>query len=330
MEPDVAAAVDRLAAAGTLSPAQQRLFGRVARDELVSVRADLRLLLYVGVLVFMSGVGVLVQENLEHIGPLAIVSALTVATAGCLLWVYHRAAPFTWEEARDPHLGLDFLLLLGILLLGADLACIETWFVGLGGDWPWHLLLLSILTGLLAVRFDSSLVFSVALSTFAAWRGVSVSVLGHTVWWWQSRPGALRLNAMACGTVFLLLGALLERTHRKAHFEPVAVYSGWILVLVAVFSGLDTDPESPSGLAFTLLLLALGAALAAWAFQDRRFALFAIGVLAAYAGLSALAFRAVRWTGVPFGSFPIYWFFATPIAMLWLLFLAHRHMKEKE
>lgn len=325
MNPDVAAAVDRLAAAGSLTPPQQRLLSRVARDELVSVRADLRLLLYAGVLVTMAGVGLLVKESLEQIGPLAITAALTLATAGCLLWVARRAAPFTWAEARDPHLALDFVLLLGVLLLGTDLAYAETWLVGLGGNWPWHLLLLSILTGLLAVRFDSALVFSLALSTFAAWRGVSVSVLGHTVWWWQSRPGALRLNAMACGTVFLLLGALLDRTGRKAHFEPVAVYSGWLLILAAVFSGIDTDPESHSGLAFTLLLLGVGGALAAWAFQGRRFPLFALGLLGAYAGLSALAFRVVRW-----GEFPVYWFFVTPLGMLGALLVAHRLMKEKE
>jgi hypothetical protein len=325
VNPDVAAAVDRLAAAGTLTPPQQRLFSRVARGELVSVRPDLRLVLYVGVAVTMAGVGLLVQENIAHIGPLALAAALTAATAGCLLWVAHRAQPFTWGETKDPHLALDFLLLLGVLLLGTLLAHLETWLIGLGGNWPWHLLLLSILIGLLAVRYDSALVFSVALSTFAAWRGVSVSVLGHTVWWWQSRPGALRLNAMACGIVFLLLAILLERTDRKAHFEPVAAYSGWILVLAAVFSGIDTDPESRSGLAFTLLLLGVGGALAAWAFQGRRFPLFALGLLAAYAAASALAFRVVGWN-----EFPFYWFFATPLAMLGALLAAHRRMKEKE
>jgi hypothetical protein len=216
-----------------------------------------------------------------------------------------------------------------VLLLGTDLAYVETWFVGLGGDWPWHLLLLSILTGLLAVRYDSALVFSVALSTFAAWRGTSVSVLGHTIWWWQSRPGALRLNAMACGVVFLLLGALMDRTGRKAHFEPVAVYSGWILILAAVFSGIDTDPESRSGLAFSLLLLAVGGALAAWAFQGRRFLLFTLGLLAAYAAASALAFRVLSLVDLP-TLFYVFWLFVTALAMLGALLGAHRLMKGTE
>ena len=55
MNPDVVAAVRRLGREGILTPAQSGLFGRVAGDELVSVRAELRLLLYGGVLAVMGG-----------------------------------------------------------------------------------------------------------------------------------------------------------------------------------------------------------------------------------------------------------------------------------
>ena len=50
MNPDVAAAVERLRADGVLAPDQATLFGAVARGERVSVRAELQLLLYGGVL----------------------------------------------------------------------------------------------------------------------------------------------------------------------------------------------------------------------------------------------------------------------------------------
>ena len=72
MSPDVAAAVGRLERAGVLSAGQAARLGRVARGELVSVRAELRLLHYAGVLVLMAGVGLLVQQNLDRIGPVAI------------------------------------------------------------------------------------------------------------------------------------------------------------------------------------------------------------------------------------------------------------------
>ena len=182
MNPDVGAAVERFAAAGTLSAEQARSFGRVARRELVSVHGELRLLLYAGVLTTMAGVGLLVKENLDRIGPLAIAIVLGLGALACLIWVARRAAPFTWGEDRASHPALDYILLLGVLLLGADLAYLETQFTPLGAAWPWHLLLMTLVMGALAVRYDSRVVFSLALSTFAAWRGVSTAFVRESVW----------------------------------------------------------------------------------------------------------------------------------------------------
>jgi len=63
MNPDVVAAIDRLRADNVLSGEQAALFRRVARRQLVSVRFEIRVLLYVGVLVPTSGVGLLVVEH---------------------------------------------------------------------------------------------------------------------------------------------------------------------------------------------------------------------------------------------------------------------------
>jgi hypothetical protein len=60
------------------------------------------------------------------------------------------------------------MLLLGVLLASADLAYIEVKFTPLGDAWPWHLLIVAVLSGLLAFRCDSRVVFSFALTTFAA------------------------------------------------------------------------------------------------------------------------------------------------------------------
>jgi hypothetical protein len=320
VNPDAAAAIERLAAAGTLTREQARGFARVARRELVSVHGELRLLLYAGVLTTMAGVGLLVKENLDRIGPFAIASVLAIVAAVCLLWTARHAAPFTWGEGRASHPALDYILLLGVLLLGADLAYVEAQFTPLGAAWPWHLLLMALVMGALALRYDSRVVFSLALSSFAAWRGVSTSLLGQALW--SPRPEALRVNELACGVLFALCGMALARSGRKPHFEPVAVHGGWLLLLAALLSGLDT--HTSSGLSYALLTLFVSTGLAVGGVMLRRFSLFVMGVLAAYCGLTALAFRALG-TG---SDLPLYWFFFTSIAMLFALLAARRHIKE--
>ncbi len=273
-----------------------------------------------GVLLVTGGVGLLVKENLDRIGPVAIAAGIGLAAAAALGWVIRAAPPFSWREVPSPNLAFDYVLLLGVLLAAADLAYVEVKFTPLGADWTWHLPIVAVLAALAAFRFDSRVVFSLALSTFAAWRGVSVARLGTDLWiWWNGTEDALRWNALACGALFAVLGLCLKRMDRKAHFEPVAVTLGWLLILGGLASGM-ADSAWP---AWTLGLLLAGLGLAVGAFLVRRFPLFALGVLAAYAALSRLALHGI--TGETLGCF---WFFLTPIPVIVGLFLAQRRLKE--
>jgi len=319
MQTEVDAAVERLCRQQVLSAAQADRFRRVARRELVSVHRELRFLLYAGILVTMAGVGLLVKENYERLGPLAIAAGLTLAAAGCLAWVRRQAPPFSWGDSASPHLAYEYLLLLGVLLLGADLAYVEAQFTPLGNVWPWHLLLMSVVSATLAVRYDSRIVFSVALSTFAAWRGVSVMLLETAFWSGSGQEASLRANAIGCGIFFIVLGAMLRRYERKPHFEPVAAHLGWILVLGALASGLGGDDT-----AFGVALLLTGTALAVFAFRRGRFSLFSLGVLGAYTALGALFLR----TDPPFAVASL-WFALTSLAVLGGLLTVHQKMRRR-
>ncbi len=323
MNPEVAGAVEALVRAGVLSPERATLPGRAARGEVVSVRAELRALLWVGVTLIASGVGVLVKQNLDRIGPLAIAIVLGAAAAVCLLWVAHVAGPFTWLDRASPNLAFDYVLLLGATLLGADLAFIEVRFTPLGPNWPWHLLLASAIFAALSVRFDSRVVFSLALSTFAAWRGVAMGTLARApLGRWDA--GLLRANAIACGVLFVAGGYLLVRYRRKPHFEPVAAHMGWPLALGALAAGmLDGRPETP-WVAWALALLAVGGALAWRALLARRFWLFAMGLVASYAAVCRFVVEPL--TGE---SARMLWFLASSVALIVVLVLARRRLEEE-
>ena len=317
MNPDVAAAVDRLSADGVLTP-RQAVVGREARGLLLSVRAELRLLHYGGVLAVMAGVGVLVQENLDRIGPVVIASCLSSAAAAALVWALRHAPPFSWGESFSTHLAFDYILLLGVLLTGAALAYVEVQFTPLGAAWRHHLLLVAAVAAALAVRGDSRVVATLALTTFAAWRGVSASPLERAFW---TGDGAVRANAMATGLLFVILGRVLVWTSRKAHFEPVGTYLGWLLILGAILSGIDA-PDAKT--AFRAGLFVVGGGLAVLAYRAGRFPLFGMGLVAAYVGLSALVV-----SGAHDAALAYLWFAGTGIAVLAGLLVAHNTMRRR-
>jgi hypothetical protein len=319
MNPDVERAIDDLVQRGVLPEEKAAPLRAVARGQLVSLYAELRLIFYLGVLLATGGVGVLVARNYEHIGPVAVAVALGVIAAGALLWVARTAPRFSWDETPSPSIAFDYILVLGLLVAAADLGFIEMQFTPLGAQWPFHLLIVSAVMVGFAVRYDSRTVFSLGLSTFAAWRGVSAAIFERFLW--RASEDVVRWNAIVCGMLFVLLGLLLIKSRRKPHFEPVAAHLGWLLVLGAfALGGFERTTE---GNLYTALLAAAGFGLAWYAFRQHRFALFAFGVLGVYIAASQLV---VRFTHDEVMN--SIWFIASSIALMAWLWKAQRKLKE--
>ena len=320
MNPDVVGAVARLRAGNVLSGEQAALFDRVARRLLVSLRFEIRTLLYIGVLLLTSGVGLLVKEHHREIGPWAIAVAIGLAAAGCLFWVGRTAAPFSWGEVPSPNVAFDYVLLLGLLLFASDLAYIEVQFTLLGANWAHHLLVVGIVYLVAAYLWDSRTILGLALTTLAAWRGVSISLASA----WKSQPDDLRENALVLGVVYVAAAALSVWLGRKAHFEAVFANAGLVLVLGALMSGaLDNATAWPIWLAVLLVV----AGVVMWhGFRLDRSLYFAEGVVAAYIGLLRLLFQPFRRTD---SSIPFFLAALLGIGVLFVIFAAHRRMQDR-
>jgi hypothetical protein len=322
LNPDVVSAVARLRAGSVLSGEQAALFDRVARRLLVSLRFEIRALLYAGVLLLTSGVGLLVKEHHREIGPWAIAGAIGLAAAACLLWVGRKAAPFSWGEAPSPNVAFDYVLLLGLLLFASDLAYIEAQFTLLGANWAHHLLVVGVVYVAAAYLWDSRTILGLALTTLAAWRGVSISVASG--WTWKSQPDDLRESALVLGVLYVAAAALSVLLRRKPHFEAVFANAGLVLVLGALVSG-ALDDGTAWAIWLAALLVAAGVVMWHGVRLDRSL-YFAQGVVAAYIGLLRLLFQPFRHTE---SSIPFFLAALLGLGVLFVIFAAHRRMQDR-
>ena len=300
-----------------LSDPPASLLLRIARRELVSLRAELRVLLYAGAALVASGAGLLVKDHYARIGPAGVAVLLALVSAACFAYVLRRAPPFTFLKSESPTLAFDYVLLLGLLVLGSDLAFLEAQFELLGGDWPYHLLLAALVYLAAAYRFDSQSALSLGLGAFAAWLGLSMKP------WlaFETRGGDLRVRAVLCGVLFAAIGALFVRMGKKAHFETVWVTAGLFLA----FGGLVSGAVGGEGwVAWESLLVAASLAVLAAAFLLRRSLYFAIALV-------ALEIAFLRWAAEWVGSFLAMTLLValSSAAVLVVVMTGHRRMREE-
>ena len=223
---------------GLITPEAAAYRIAVEKREVFSIQPELRLMAWGGAMLVAAGVAMVVGRNYERIGPTAIAIGVAVAAAICYLVV--------WSRIRKGRASLidDYIVLLGALLISADLGFIEKGILKL--DSEWFLLVLVVLHAIAAYVFDSRLVLSLALTALAGWFGVSQNVF---------EPVRTATNAFICSAIILAWRNI--PFGRRESFIPVFDhYAANIAFLGALSFTFDNDTRLV-GCLITLVLAAV-------------------------------------------------------------------------
>jgi hypothetical protein len=281
--------LDGWKAAGIITEAQHATLGALVRHERFSVFVELSALLYIGVLSLVGGLAWTFREYVAELGDAAILSSLMLLMVAAFGYCFSRAGAYSTEEVESPTLAFDYVLYFGCLMFSATLGFLEARF-GIFHGWDTHLLIASLVFGVLAYRFDNRFVLSLALSTLAGYLGLKLSVFDGL------GSDSIRLIALMYGALLIGVGGLLFRQGIKQHFLDVYLHLGANAILLAIVSGVL---EPGIGLAYLLALLTLAGAAVYLGVRYDRFAFVAYGTLYGYAGLSA---RVLQVLGSPIGG----------------------------
>jgi hypothetical protein len=282
-------ALERLAAwrsSGAISPEQYDAIAAIERGERFSLFVELNVLLYVGVLSAVAGLAWTIQSHFANLGDAAILIGLTILCGSAFYYCFAKAPSFSRGKMQSPTLAFDYVLYLGALSFGLELAYIESRFEVLGSQWDYYLLLSSVVLFPLAYRFDNRLVLSLALSSLAGWFGLSLfrySLLS---------TDELRLAAIIFGALVGSAGSWISlRAGLKPHFLRTYWHVAANALLLALFSGVVDS--SYRGLYLAAILLASAAAVYG-GIRLQEFAFAAYGTLYGYVALSSRLLDNVR------------------------------------
>ena len=256
----------------------------LVRRERFSVFVELSAVLYVGVLSIVGGLVWTFRDYVTNLGDAAILGILTLLMVLSFGYCFSRTHPYSNDEVEAPSFVFDYLLYFGCLIFSATLAFIETRF-GVFHGWDTHLLIAALVFGLLAYRFDNRFVLSLALSTFAGYLGLRLSLF-DTI-----SSDRLRMLAIMYGAFLLGIGGLLHRQGIKRHFLDVFLQLGANAILLATAFGAIDGPYR--NLYLPVLLILAGTAIYLGV-RFGRFAFVAYGTLYAYGVVSIRMLDALR------------------------------------
>lgn len=274
--------LDQWKAAGTINDAQHSTLSAIVRRDRFSLFVELNAILYIGVISVVAGLGWTFRDYVTSLGDVAILSILGVLMAVSFGYCFLRGPRYSNGEVESPSFAFDYILYFGCLVLSVTLAFVERRFAF--DAWDVHLLIASLVFGVLAYRFDNRFVLSLALSTLAGYLGLKVSGFDTL------DTERLRLAGFLYGAFLIGVGVLLYGRRIKAHFLDVYLQLGANAILLAAASGTF---DSSAEWAYLGVLLLLAAAAVYLGIRFRRFAFVAYGTLYGYAGLTIRALDAM-------------------------------------
>ncbi|HEV7381424.1 MAG TPA: DUF2157 domain-containing protein [Dyadobacter sp.] len=258
-------------------------------SEPFSVYHELRSILYLGILLFTSGIGVIVYENIDTIGHQVIIGVLIIL---CILFLSHAfkyRSPFSWAKINPQNKLADHSLLLGCSLFLILEGYVQYQYTFFGTRYGLAVAIPTLLFFLLAYRFDHIGVLSMALTGLASWLGLTIAPTSVTRGN-DFTNAHLLITAIVLGLLLLILGKVSEQKHLKSHFSFTYSLFGANLASVAAIAGLfNHNPR----IVYFIISIALSFYLIQTARKEKSALFLLVGVIYGYVAISYGLFHVV-------------------------------------
>jgi hypothetical protein len=229
--------LSELAENGLLPPEQTNRITDYERLKPFSVHHELRGVLYVGIGLLSAGLGWLLYEQYDQIGPNMILAGLSLLCVGCFVMVWQNRPPISalYVEPRSKLAGP--VLLLGCLLFLTIEGYAQYEYQIFGTRYGLVTLLPALLFLALAYRFDHAGVLGLGITALISWVGVTIRPLefyvkGNFV------DARITASALAVALLLIVVAQALARQRLKAHFTFTYMLLAGNLLFVALLAGL--------------------------------------------------------------------------------------------
>jgi hypothetical protein len=273
--------LDELRSKNLITQQQHDVLEPIVTGKVVSVFYELRTLLYLGVMLFTTGMGILIYKNIGDLGHLLSIIVLFALTGVCYWYSFQKAAPYTNEKVEAPTPYFDYIVLLGSLLFISALTYLQIQYEvfddGLGAT----TLITAAFFFYAAYRFDNLAILSLGVTALASFWGISASPQK-----WYSNDFFTDSNHHITALIFspslAAAAAILDKRDIKKHFTFTYLNFCLLMFFIAALAGVFINY---SNYAFYIILLYAGCGAAVYAASWKKSFLFLVyAFVAGYIG----------------------------------------------
>ena len=192
-------------------------FEEYKAKNIFSLNTELLFLMYASVLLFTSGIGVLVYQNIDSIGHMAIIAVVLLLTVLCFYFGFKKAPTFSKVETKFNNPIYDYVILTGSILSCVFLGYVQFQYAVFGLDYKWVSLSSALICFGVAYYFDSRMVLSMALTALTTFIGITLTP--QKVFENEFMSNSILLfTGIALGVLFIVWTVYSEKGGLKKHF----------------------------------------------------------------------------------------------------------------
>jgi len=203
-----------------------------------SLHNELLSLLYLSILLFTTGAGILIYQNIDTIGHTVIMALLLAATGICFYFSFKNAKGFTKHETDFDHPVMNYMVLAAVLLSGIFIGYFEFQYAILGTAMA--ALLTSMVGFGCAYYFDNRSALSIGITGLTAAIGITATPQALMEHDFYENP-SLFYYGIALSILLVLWMEYAEKNDLKKHFSLIFVTFALHLSGVCCITGMFGD-----------------------------------------------------------------------------------------
>ena len=255
-----------------------------------SLNVELKLLLSIAVLMFTSGIGILIYDNIDSIGHIALLSILFAITCGCFYYCFKNSKGFQRTETTFESPFLEYLVLIANILTCIFIGYLQFQYEAFGTHYGLATLVPTIVSFFCAYYFDNKSVLTIAVTGLAAYIGLSVTpqdIFNDSNHFYANQ--SLSYSAIGLGVLLIAWTIYSFKISLKTHFA--LVYLTFALHIISVTAISNMVGDEMIWFLFASILAGSSVYFYKISHQLKAISLYVFMIIYAYIGINIFIFR---------------------------------------